>query len=597
MHLRLSGIWVIYVVAATALVGVIVSIAGNILASVSLGADFGTFTVLNYAKLVADKELLAVLGRTFIQGAGSVVVMLAFSVPIAWLIARTDLPWKSVVLALLTAKLAIPGFITAMAYVWLFNPTSGIVNRLLGATGFDATPIFNIYGLHWICMLQGLVLVPACVFMILPAFSNMDATLEEAAWVSGVSRTRTARRIILPLLAPAVIAAMLFFFGVAIESFDFVGLIGMPARIEVLSLWIYDATHSVTSEPNYGFAGAVGMVMFGMSCIAIMFYVRFLREAQRYAVLRGKARHSEPMRLGRWRWVAVAFVGIWVLLAFALPIVTLIWVSLVPFLQPPSARAFNNISIDSYGLALGYLGAPLANTLIAMSGAVVLALAWSATVSWVVTRSRSRFGRWVDVIVFLSPTVPSMVAAVAFQMLGISVQQWLPIYGSVWLIVIAMSARTLAFCTRTVNGAALQIHHELDEAAYASGVSPFVAFRRIFLPIVAPALFYAAMMVGMLTARELTLPLMMNTGHSPLISTLIFDLQTNGSFGIAAAVSLYMIFVLLALVLVARRLSGVGERSAVNVRSVRGTAFSKWRRQLGRDHASSQSTQAVKEAL
>jgi iron(III) transport system permease protein len=341
--------------------------------------------------------------------------------------------------------------------------------------------------------------------------------------------------------------------------FDFVGLIGMPGRVEVLSLWIYDATHPVTGVPDYGFAGAAGMLMFVLSGGAIALYVRYLRESQRYAVLRGKARHSEPLKLGRWRWAAITFVLVWLFLAFVIPVITLVWVSLVPFLQPPSAKAFAALNTKSYGFALTHLGTPLKNTLLVMAGAVILAVTWSASVSWIVTRSRTRLARWVDAIVFLSPAVPTMVAAVAFQMMGMSIHRWIPLYGSIWLIAIAMGTRMLAFGTRTVNAAALQIHAELDEAAYASGVSRLVTFRRIFLPIVMPALFYAALMVGMLAARELTLPLMINTGYAPLVSTLIFDLQTNGDFAGAAAVGIYMIAILLALVLVARKVTGVGE--------------------------------------
>jgi iron(III) transport system permease protein len=554
-----SAIWWIYGLTILALASVLVSLLGNVIASASFEADIGTFTARNYVRLFGDAKLPIVLGRTLVQGAGTVVVMLLFSVPITWFIARTDFPWKGTLMALLTAKLAIPGFITAMAYVWLFNPSSGMINRMLGTTGLGDTAAFNVYGLDWICFLQGMVLVPAAVFMLLPAFQNMDATLEEAAWVSGVSRTRTVRRVVLPLMAPGVVAAMLFFFVVAIDVFDFVGLIGMPGRVEVLSLWIYDATHPVTGVPDYGFAGAAGMLMFVLSGGAIALYVRYLRESQRYAVLRGKARHSEPLKLGRWRWAAITFVLVWLFLAFVIPVITLVWVSLVPFLQPPSAKAFAALNTKSYGFALTHLGTPLKNTLLVMAGAVILAVTWSASVSWIVTRSRTRLARWVDAIVFLSPAVPTMVAAVAFQMMGMSIHRWIPLYGSIWLIAIAMGTRMLAFGTRTVNAAALQIHAELDEAAYASGVSRLVTFRRIFLPIVMPALFYAALMVGMLAARELTLPLMINTGYAPLVSTLIFDLQTNGDFAGAAAVGIYMIAILLALVLVARKVTGVGE--------------------------------------
>ena len=89
-------------------------------------------------------------------------------------------------------------------------------------------PVFDIYQLSWICILQGMVLTPAAVFMMLPAFRNMDASLEEAAWVSGVSKARTLRHVVLPLLKPGMLAAALFFFVISIEIFDIVGLIGMP---------------------------------------------------------------------------------------------------------------------------------------------------------------------------------------------------------------------------------------------------------------------------------------------------------------------------------------------------------------------------------
>jgi iron(III) transport system permease protein len=227
----------------------------------------------------------------------------------------------------------------------------------------------------------------------------------------------------------------------------------------------------------------------------------------------------------------------------------LVWVSLLPFLQPPSAAALASLTLKNYRLVPQYLAAPLGNTLLLIAGVVILALTWSASISWIVTRSRHRFGRWLDAAIFLTPAVPSMAAAVAFQMMGIAVNRWLPLYGSLWLIMIAMATRTLAFCTRTVNATGIQIHAELDEAAYASGLSRLTAFRRIFLPLVAPALLYAGIMVAMLAARELTLPLMMDTGRFKLVATLIFDLQTNGNLGGASAVGLIMVAILVALAL------------------------------------------------
>jgi iron(III) transport system permease protein len=553
------AIAVVFAAAVGGLALVVVSLAGNLVGSITAGSDVGTFTLANFAALFADPALAPVVGRTVVLGGGSVALTLFFAIPLAWLIARTDFPWKGGMFTLLTAKLAIPGFITAMSYVWLFNPTSGIVNKMLGGTGVGGTAAFDVYGLSWICFLHGLVLTPAAVFMMLPAFRNMDLVLEEAAWASGVSRPRALRRIVLPLLAPGILAAGLFFFVIAIEIFDIVGLIGLPGDVKVLVLWIYDAMHPVIGLPNFGLAGAVGCLLFALCGVAIVLYVRFLRQSRRFAVIGGKSRAATPQSLGRWRWLALAFAATWVVLAIVIPVATLFWVALVPYLQPFSLAALETATLTSFREAFDYMGTALRNTVALMAGAIVIAVTISIAISWVVTRSGSRLARWSDALLFLAPAVPAIVTAVAFQFLGIAIYHWLPLYATIWLTAIAVGTRMLAYCTRTMNAASLQISVELDEAARACGISRAVGFRRIFLPLMAPAVFYSALMVGMLAARDLTMPLIMNTGKSPTVSTLIFELQTNGDQNAAGAIALYMIVLLVAIAAAARWLTGMNE--------------------------------------
>lgn len=553
---------VIYAFAALGLAMVAISVAGNIVGSFSRGDPIVAFTFANYARLFADPQLAPVCAETFLLGAGSAIVMMAFALPFAWLLSRTDFPWKRLLFTLLTAELAVPGFITAMAYLWLFNPSSGLVNKLLGTAGLDRAT-FDIYSLGWICFLQGIVLVPGAVFMMLPSFRNMDCALEEAAWVSGVPKRRVARRVTLPLLAPSILAATMFFFVIAIEIFDFVGLIGMPGGMHVLVLWIYDAMHPVVGLPDFGAAGAIGFILFLICGGAIALYFRFLRQARRYAVVAGKNRSMTPLSLGGWKWPSVGFAALWALSAFVVPLVCLVWVALVPFLQTFSLAALHTITLNGFADGLAYIGGPLGNTAVLMAGAIALAVTWSVSISWLVTRGRNRAARWLDALVFLAPAVPTMVSAIAFEYFGIAVYRWVPLYGSIWLISIAMASHMLAYCTRTMNAASLQIHPELDEAAYASSVPPFVAFRRVFLPIMAPAIFYTALMVGMLSARELTIPLMMTPAQSPVVATLVFELETNGDNAAAAAIAIYMIVILVLLVVAARHLSGMTEDGGV----------------------------------
>ena len=556
------GIGWVYGMSFFGLALVIISLMGNAVGSFVEGGEIGRFTLGNYSEVIGDKDFPSVLGRTLLLGVGSVAVVVLFSFPFAWLLARTDFRWKGALFTLLTAKLAIPGFITAMAYVWLFNPTAGLINKMLGATGVGEVAAFNVYQMSWICFLQGVVLTPGATFLMLPTLRNMDATLEEAAWVSGVSRFRTIRRVVLPLLMPGIYAVALFFFVVSIEIFDIVAIIGMPSKLDVLTIWIYDAMHPSIGLPNIGFAGATGMLLFAMCAVAIAFYIRFLRQSDRFAVIGGKSRQFVPLQLGKWQWLAAAFVAFWVLAGVLIPVLALIWVALVPFMQGISAAAFAQMNIEGFSEALTYMGQPLVNTLIVMVGAVILSASLSICISWLVTRSRSNVARLADGLVFLAPAVPTIVMGVAFQYAGIAVYHWLPLYGTIWLIALAMGTRFLAYCTRTMNSASLQIQFSLDEVAQASGVTRFASFRRIFLPLMFPAIFYSAVLVGMLAARDLTLPLIMLTGENHTISTLIFDLQASGADNEAAALSIYMILLLVVLAVIAHRISGASERGA-----------------------------------
>jgi iron(III) transport system permease protein len=551
---------------------VFISVFGNIITSFSEEGDVDRYSMANYVELLSQETLGSVAGRTVLLGFGTVFWMFLFSFPFAWLLARTDFRYRTGLFTLLTAKLAIPGFITAMSYVWLFNPTSGLVNQLFEMTKFNGGALFDVYQLSWVCFLQGIVLVPGGVFMMLPAFRNLDSSLEEAAWVSGVSKASTIQRVVLPLLAPSMIAVSIFYFVIGVEMFDFVAIIGMPG--DVLVLWIYDAIAESDGPPNLGFAGAAGVLLFAICGGAIMFYARYLKQAKKYAVVGGKVRASAPQPLGRLRWAAYCCVGFWLMASIVVPVITIIWVALVPFFQPPSIAALQSVSLASFADALSWIGEPLKNTLILMVGSVIIAASLAISITWLVTRSQHGSARWVDSIVFLAPAVPTIVTGVAFQFLGIAIYHWLPIFGTIWLVAIAMGTRMLAYCTRTMNATSLQIQFELDEAAYVSGVSKLDTFRRIFLPLMAPAIFYSALMVGMIAARDLTLPLVMNTGNSEVVSTLIFNLQTNGEQNAAAAVAIYMIIVLVLLALFARRMTGMQEIRGNSIR--RRSSFRNW---------------------
>lgn len=556
MNRQRSDVWIIYSIVVLAVSLVMISIAGILIASVSPPEETEQlFSLAHYGEVFGNPDLYKVIGRTLLLGLGSIAFMLAFSLPISWILARTDYKRKNLLFSLLIANIAIPGFIKAMSYVFLFNPTAGIVNKLV--TPLVGEALFNVYSLPWICYLQGLLMTPIAVFMIYPALRNMDGSLEEACWTSGLSRWQAVRYVVFPLVAPAIAAASLFFFILAIEIFDVVALVGLPGKIVVLSGMIYDATHPTYGLPNYGKAGVLGVILFLIAGVAIAFYLKLLVQAQRYQVVGAKIRHVQQELSGKGKLLADCFIGVWIFLSFVIPLFTLFWTSLVPYLQPPSLKALDTLSFKSYSVALAYMIEPMKNTLFVMVTSVILAVVLSVCVSWLVTRTKSRLAPVVEFIVFLSIAVPSMVSAVAFQFIALKLYSIIPLYGSIVLVVLVLASRMLTFTTRTINGTALQLNQELDEAAYTSGLSRFTAFRKVFLPLVTPAVVYSAFVVAVLAARDLTVPLMVNTGNKELVSTLIYHLQANGSYDVASAVGFYLMVFLLVLVLLARRLTGL----------------------------------------
>lgn len=539
-------------IAVTAVVCVVAMLAMLVIASFSPKSQFGAWTLVNYSDLFGLRQLWPALGRTLAVGLGTTAFLLIFALPFTWILSRTSFALKGTLLTLLTVSLAIPAFVTAMAYVWLFNPNSGIGNRLLQSF-FDLPPLFNVYSVGWICFVQALMLTPAAVFMMLPAFRNFDATLEEAAAVCGIGPRRAFFKVILPTLAPAVGATSIFFFILAVEIFDVVGVIGMPGNIEVVTTLVYHSTHTVFGPPDYGFAATLGMPLLALCALGVLLYLRLLRRADRYAMLSGRNRASIMRDLGRWSGPAWLLIGIWVVLAVVIPFVTIVWTSLTSYLQPPSMAALSQISLSSYRGMSGLIWSPLANTLMLVIGTIVFSIIWSVSVSWLATRVRAVPDKVIDAIVFLSLAVPGMLAAVAMQFLALTAYQWVPLLGTLWLIIVTMAVRSLAFTTRTLNSSALQIHSSLEEAAYVSGVSRIRTFAYVFLPIIRPAILFATLVTTLISARELTIPLMLYSPDTSVISTTIFDLQATGRYDEAAVFSLLMIAILLIVALLSRK--------------------------------------------
>ncbi|MEK6614111.1 MAG: iron ABC transporter permease [Candidatus Binatota bacterium] len=512
---------------------VIVGAPAAMVALMSLRTGFpgegGALTLVNFIRVYTDLSTYNVLLNTLLFATGTVVVTLIFTVPLVWLLMRTDLPFKRTTYVLLTLGILIPVFLRTIAWILLLSPRIGLVNQWASQIfGLDH-PLVSLYNLPGMAFIQGVSFVPGAFFMLAAAYRTMDPALEEAAYTAGVSKLRTFFWINIPITLPAIAAVMVYLFMTAIAVFEVPAIIGLPARILVLSSLIYTSTNPPTGLPEYGVAGAYGGVMLLAGLVLAYFYVRLVRQGKKYTVITGRGYRPREIALGRWKWPAMAFVMLYLSMEVFIPFLVLLWTSLLPYLQLPSAAALSSISLKNYRTIPDYTGAlPFINTAILMVAVPFCAMLLSVLVSWVVIRSQVSFRGILDTVAFLPHAMPSILLAVGLGYLGLAYRNIFPFYGTIVIIIIAHTINWIAYGTRTTNSVMIQVHRELEEAGKVAGVSAPRVFLRIVLPLVAAGVFNSGIWISMLSYREVTMALTLYSRKNTVISTVVWQFWGSG---------------------------------------------------------------------
>lgn len=508
-----------------------VPVAMVVLMSLRTGfpGEGGPLTLVNFVEVYFDAGTYEILLNTIFFAVGSVAVTLAFAVPLAWLLMRTDIPWKKTIYVLLTIGILIPVFLRTIAWILLLSPRIGLINQLLQNMFALEGPPLSLYNIPGMAFIQGVSFVPGAFFMLAAAYRSMDPSLEEAAYTSGVSKLRTFLKINIPITLPAIAAVMVYLTMTAIAVFEVPAIIGLPARILVLSSLIYTSTTPATGLPAYGIAGAYGAVMLVLGLLLAYLYVRLIKQGKKYTVITGRGYRPREIALGRWQWPALAFVFIYLSMEVFIPFLVLLWASLLPYLQLPSAEALSLLTLKHYVSIPDYAGArPFINTAILMFAVPTGTMVLSVLVSWVVIRTQVSFRGFLDTLAFVPHAVPGILLAVGLAYLGLAYRDIFPLYGTVAIIVLAHSINWIAYGTRTTNSVMIQVHRELEEAGRVSGASTPRVIVRIVLPLIAAGILNSWIWIGMLSYREVTMALTLYTRHNVVISTIVWQFWGSG---------------------------------------------------------------------
>lgn len=492
------------------------------------------FTLEHYLKLVTSNSLIGSTVNSVVFAALATAVSLIFGGVLAWLVERTDVPFKSLAFLTSVISLGTPYILYVTGWLFLLGK-AGPLNR----TWFELTgspdSLFEVNSLAGMILVEGFLWSPLVFLLLSATFRAANAEMEEAARMSGASVADTILRISFQLARPAIVALALFVFIRNLEAFEVPALVGIPGDVIVLTTEIYRGMKHM--PPDIGFVSAYAMVMVAIIAILLHYYGKLSDRAERFASITGKGFRPRPFRLGSLRWLGGAIVLFNFVVVLVLPLSAIFWMSIMPFVQPIRATALANATLENYARVLGdsyYWGLAL-NTLIVAGVVASLVVGLTFLTGWVVAR-RKRAAKIVDQLVTVPLVFPGLVLGIA--MLQLALRAPVPIYGTLWIIILGFVIRYVPYGMRYSFSGVLQIHSELEQAAAVSGANTSELLWKIVAPLLAPALASAWIFVFLIATKEMSMPLLLSGPKSQTIPVAMFELWTSGQSGEVAALGL-----------------------------------------------------------
>ncbi|MGW2936392.1 ABC transporter permease [Streptomyces sp. NPDC055722] len=482
---------------------------------------------------------------------GSAALALVLGTALAYVQVRTDTPFKGLFFAASLVPLIVPGILYATSWIFLGDPSSGLLNSLVFKPLFGSSPIniYSVWGMIWV---QGLHLAPVAFLLMVAAFRAMDPSLEESAAMSGANRLTVLRRVTVPLLRPAMISAALLMFVQSLESFEVPGLLGLQNGIYVFTSRIYFVLRAYPID--YGAAGAYAIGLLVIAAVGVLVSSWLQRSSRNFQTVTGKAFRPRPVELGRARPFVGAGVILYFLLTVVLPVAVLVYASLLKYYAAPTRKTLSQMSFANYravfDMPLAFTA--LKNSLIVGVGAATAVMILTAIVSWVVLRTRAPGRRLLDLLAFTPIVIPGLVLGLALSFVYLRMS--LPIYGTLLILLVSYCTRYLPYGMRYSSSAMAQMSPELEESAAVSGASWFQTFRRVLLPLMSGGILAGWVYILVVSFRELSSTILLYSPGKEVLSVLIWEQFENGQFTTLAALGVCMVVLLVVLVSIAYRL-------------------------------------------
>lgn len=515
--------------------------------------DTATFGLGNFEAVIRSRHFIATSINSLVFAAISALVALVIGWVTAWIVERTNAPLKGLAYFTAIISLGTPYILYVTAWL-LFFGKAGPVNHFYRTLTGSTDVLINIYSMHGMILVEGFLWSPLAFLLVGATLRNANPELEEAARVHGAGVWDTIRRVTMRLSLPSILALSMLVFIRAIEAFEVPALVGLPGRISVLTTDIY-SNMVARAPPDVGGASALSVIMLMLVLVLLYVYGRLSRHAERFATITGKGFRPRPFDLGRLRYVASGILVVNFVLLLMVPMLMLVWVSLLPFFQPLSLAAFKLISLNNYRTVLDSNHIELlVNTLLVAVATATIAVTLTFLGAWLAVR-RAPGGWLVERLSTIPLVFPGLILGIAVMQVFLRIP--IPLYGTLGILIWAFVINYLPYGMRYCSSGMLQIHRELEEAAAICGASPMTRLRRIVAPLLAPALMAGWLFIFLMSARALSLAILLAGPRSQTMAVAMFDLWGNGQGTELAALglmwSLLMGFIAVAFYMVARR--------------------------------------------
>jgi iron(III) transport system permease protein len=514
------------------------------------------YSLVHYVAAYTDPLTYELLINSFVFASGSAILATVLAATLAWISIRTNAPFRKVFELTAIVPNVFPPVMLAVSWTILLSPRTGLINRaLMDLFGLAQAP-FNIYSIPGMIFVEALITAPLAFLLISAALYSMDPALEESARVAGSSNLQVARRITLPIIRPALLASTMLNFVRAIESFDTPAIIALPARIEVFTTKIYREAIGAF-PPNQNLAAAYAVSLLIITMIFVYFYRRLTARSERYVTVSGRGYRPTIIDLGPWRWAASGLAGAILVLIVALPFLVVMYVSLVNYVHVPGAKTWELLTLENYRANIDDARTfrALRNSVMLAVGGATICMLIAALTAWVTTKSKAPGRGLIEALTFIPWAFPG--TALAIGLLWTYVYMPLPIYGTLWILLIGYITRFFPYGLRTMTSTIVQLHDDLQQASMVCGASFLATFRRILLPLLRPGFIAGWIILATIYLREFSMSVFLYSPGSEPIGPLLYHFYVDGNLGPMCALALIVSLVCVSLILIARRLGHV----------------------------------------